>query len=474
MEYNITEDERIVAQLGNRTKLLEETLCSHRLAISLNPQNTDVLFNTAQVLTSLAERILESGTQANGKFEARPLLDEAVEIFTKCLESQQYEYTQMQNAIAEAQASTKKQEGWNIEGVQVTDNQVDMGMETESNTSDAPGEWATIEEPLTPESILETCTAQLNALTTLLGLYTPTTDLSSIEKKAQDGMETANVKIPALIELVEQAPPKPTISEPQAGPTLSIGSTTTAEEPETSPKDDTVLAVANFKASIAELKYRSGSSTFAHYAQTVEEVFSALIQSVSTPDPSTLAAVNAQSAYADALIDLASALADNIEYPFSSSTLASDIEVQWQALTQAQTILTKLSSAPHTSILSAARLASIFLARGDTDLFRFRIAVFENAKPAWKKSTVVLIANAGVFYRGARSYAEKAGSSELQHMADTKAVVAEILKEVASGSTMVNEAWKTRAVDMAKVLEQMVEEGVVGRENVEGVLKVVE
>jgi 3-hydroxyacyl-CoA dehydrogenase len=54
--------------------------------------------------------------------------------------------------------------------------------------------------------------------------------------------------------------------------------------------------------------------------------------------------------------------------------------------------------------------------------------------------------------------------------ADAKAVVAEILKTVASGSEMSRETCKGRSADVPKVLDQMVEEGIVGRENADGLL----
>jgi hypothetical protein len=163
-------------------------------------------------------------------------------------------------------------------------------------------------------------------------------------------------------------------------------------------------------------------------------------------------------------------LADGTQYTPASPTFTTDVDIQWTALTQAQSLLTQLASAPYTSILSASRLADIFLARGDMDLFRFRIALFADAKPAWVKSKMVLVGNAGVFYRGARTYAEKAGAAEVRAAADAKAIVAEILKEVAGGSQAVKGTWKGRSAGVARVLEQMVEEGIVGRENVEGVL----
>jgi hypothetical protein len=472
LEYSITEDERIVSQLGSRSVLLEETLNSHRFAISLNPTNTDILFNAAQVLTSLSEVLLESGTQETAKVLARALLEEAVDIFTRCFETQQREYEQIQAEIAKAQASGEYQEAWENGGVPLNNSQAEEEDDTASSLSEAPGDWATVEEPITPETILETCTAQLGALTTLLGLYDPS-DLSNIEKKAHDGTETATAKIPALINLIDTSPSTKLKDEPKAGPTLSIGASA-VEEVTTTSKDDAILATANFQATIAEVTYRSGRSTSTQYAQTVEHIFSKTANNPDASASSELAIANIRSSYADALIDLASALADGTQYTATEPTFATDIEIQWTALTQAQTLLTQLASAPYTSILSASRLADIFLARGDTDLFRFRISFLDIAKPAWVKSKMVLVGNSGVFYRGARTYAEKAGAVEVRTTADAKAIVAEVLKEVASGVQTTKTHWKGRSADVAKVLEQMAEEGIVGRENIDGVLKCVE
>jgi hypothetical protein len=458
-----------VYHFGDRTALLEETLSSHRFAISLNPTNTDILFNAAQVLTSLSE----AGAQAAGNHDARSLLEEAVNIFTKCLESQQQEYSQIQAEIAKAQASGEYQEAWEGERQQPTEAQ-EEDMETGSSHSEAAGDWATVEEPLTPQSILETCTAQLSALTALFGLYDPATDLSSIEKKAQDGLDTATTKIPALIELIDKSPSAKIMDEPKAGPTLSIGSTTAPEEATTTPKDDAILAAAIFQASIADMQYRSGRGTSSEYAEAVERFFSKLTPNTEQNNGADLASINIQSAYADALIELERTLAGNPQHTASSPTFATDTNIQWTALSQAQTILTKLSSAPYTSVLPPSRLADVFIARGDTDLFRFRISLLEGAKSAWVKARPTLVANAGVFYRGARSYAERAGALEIRAMADAKANVAETLKKAASELGVLNESWKGGFDDMARALEQMVQEGMVGQETAEGVLELMQ
>lgn len=472
LEYSLTEDERILPHLGSRTALLEETLNSHRHAISLNATNTDILFNTAQVLTSLAEAGLEDGTQEAANTPARDLLEEAVDIFTRCLQKQQQEYEQMQSEIAKAQASGEYQEAWEGDHPQPTE-AADKGDADTDSASDGPGEWATVEEPVTPMTILETCTAQLGALISLLGLYTPE-DLPSIEKKAQDGLLTATETIPALISIIDAEPESDSDEEPEAGPTLSIGQKSATEEAETSPKEDAVLAAANFQASIAEAMYRSGRSASTQYAQQVETTFATLIKESQGSSNPGLAYVNIRSSYADALIDLASSIADSLQYNPNSPSFTGDLEIQWTALSQVQKTLTELSSAPLSSMLSASRLADIFLARGDTELFRFRIATTPSVKAAWASSKAVVVANAGVFYRGARSYAHNAGAAQTRATADVKAIVAEVLKEVSSGSSAKKENWKGRSNDVASVLDQMVEEGIVAEENAQGLLQFTE
>jgi hypothetical protein len=467
-------DDSIVAQLGDKMALLEETLKSHRAAMALNAGNTDVRFNTAQVLTSLAEGILESETQPTAKVPARTLLEEAVDLFTGCLASQQQEYEQLRAQFAESQADQSAQEQQTPAQQGVGGASQEEDMETASTTSSSPGEWATVEEPLTPETILETCTAQLNALTTLLGLYDPA-DLQAIEARAQFGLTTANTGIPTLITLLKDSPFQKVKDEP-TGPTLSIASPNTSEELEMMPKDEALLSVANFQVALAELAYRNGQTTPIQYASAIESLFADLTQPPQSPDQKP-AHLSALSAYADALMELASAIANSPSYDPTSPTFTTSLETQWTALNQAQKILAQLSTGADASSAPFSRLANMFLARGDTELFRFRIALFEGAKPAWANSRKVLVGNAGVYYRGARTYAEKMGGEGVRRTADAKAVVAEVLKEVeGSGGAAVaaKEGWKGKGESVRRVLEQMVEEGILGRVEAEGVLALVQ
>ncbi|KAH7126838.1 hypothetical protein B0J11DRAFT_579266 [Dendryphion nanum] len=468
LQYNMSEDARIVAVLGNRIALLEETLHSHRFAISLGTDNTDVLFNTAQVLTSLAEAVLEEGAIDFKKVSARTLLEEAVDIFTKCLDSQQRNYEQTQAEFAKANMEQEQEQDQDQE-VSPSGYDARRGSSGASSTSSsAPGDWATVIEPLTPESILETCTAQLGAMTTLISLY-GSAEFGNTEVMTQTGLDTARNKIPALINLIQE-PPTKVIEESLPGPTLSLGSSPIVDEPESFPKDDAILASANFQAAVADMTFRRNSNLASaiQYASQVEQLFAFPTQEPPMKDGKiNIGVINSLSSYSDALIDVASAIMDS---SFTDGQVEAS-EIQWTALSQAQTILTQLAT--FTATLAPARLAGIFLARGDTDLFRFRLSRLGTAKPTWAKSTAVLVGNAGVFYRGARAYAEKAGAGALETKvtANAKATIAEILKEANGGTVSQKEHWRGTLAKVVDVLTQMVEEGVVDKDDAEGVVK---
>src|ERR1700712_411121 len=98
----MTEDAHIAPQLGRSIDLLKETLLSHRYALSLDSTNADVLFNTAQVLTSLAEKLSEIKNDADARENSISLLQEAVELFSSCLTKQELDFEEFQALRQEA------------------------------------------------------------------------------------------------------------------------------------------------------------------------------------------------------------------------------------------------------------------------------------------------------------------------------------------------------------------------------------
>lgn len=274
-------------------------------------------------------------------------------------------------------------------------------------------------------------------------------------------MYTVNTSISSLILLVDNAP-RPPAEDEATGPTLSIASSNNKSDQALTPKDDALLAAAIFQVAVAEASYRSGNITAPQYSSTVSTLFTSLTQNSQTPELQ----VAQQSAYSDALINLADA----------SSAVAADIETQWTALSQAQQLLTQLSKPPLNVLLSPSRLADIFDTRADVDLTRFSLSFSYQAKPAWVSSRNALVSNAGVFYRGAKSYAERAGDGEQVTSAAAKAVVAEVLKQVleqGADGVVAQPGWKNQQAQVREALEEMVNGKILGQREGEEVLKIV-
>ncbi|OCL05577.1 hypothetical protein AOQ84DRAFT_441400, partial [Glonium stellatum] len=210
LEYQMTQDARIASQLGSTTDLLQETLQSHRFALTLDQENTDILFNTAQVLTSLAEALTENAKSdehaEESKAAARALLEEAFQKFADCLARQEAEYAEMQQQIEAGSAAqeTQAKPGTNDAAPPASPASPEA-MET-SSTASSPEEWATVIEPITPSTLLDTVTAQLNSLATLVALSAPT-DAASLTQLSDLAGPLITAKIPAYAALLP--PPSP-------------------------------------------------------------------------------------------------------------------------------------------------------------------------------------------------------------------------------------------------------------------------
>ncbi|KAK4951171.1 hypothetical protein LTR10_010143 [Elasticomyces elasticus] len=156
LELEITQRSALVSHIGiPLVDQLKQTLQSHRYALRLNEQNPDVLFNTSQVLTSLAEQLSEAGDSAS----AIPLLQEALELLSACCSRQEMLLEQQQADFADA------------EGGVALDMEDERDLELASTPgSEGSGEMATVESPITAADLLDTVHASLSSLTTLVAL----------------------------------------------------------------------------------------------------------------------------------------------------------------------------------------------------------------------------------------------------------------------------------------------------------------
>lgn len=471
----MSQDTRIASQLGSTIDLLQETLESHRYALKLNQENADILFNTGQVLTSLAEALLEHAKsdedEGPSKVAAKSLLEEAVQKFSECLTRQELEFSEAQRQIAELQ---EQDEVIAVdESASAAEAAPSDTMETFSNSSDTPGDWAIVVEPVTAESLLDTAIAQLGSLTALVGLYS-FPDVNMLNRISEIATPMINTKIPQYISLI-QPPSQDLEPGPTPGPSLTLPShDPSSQEPKTSAKDDALVASANYRAAVLEALYRINLLDTSTYAAQLTDAFKPLILSASSSGTDLEpAAINAISAYADAVLGFAAAISD-AGFQDAVHDTPENNKILWTALSTTQSYLGRLTSPATTASLSPARLADIFIARGDVDLLRFRLAKTPMPLQEWAKSAKTLIANAGVYYRGARTYAERAGATDVQGIANMKAEVAEILRKEANGSAAGMEpmprVWQD---DMDKVLRGMVEEGLLEKAWIERIRMII-
>ncbi|KAK4552220.1 hypothetical protein LTR86_010574 [Recurvomyces mirabilis] len=153
LELEITQRPAIVSHIGQPlVDLLKQTLDSHRYALKLNEQNPDVLFNTSQVLTSLAEQLSDEDDTGS----AIELLQEALELLSACLSRQEMLLEQQQIDLED------------IEGGGVALDPDEKPASTAG--SDQSEQTVTIETPITASDLLDTVVASMSALTTLIAL----------------------------------------------------------------------------------------------------------------------------------------------------------------------------------------------------------------------------------------------------------------------------------------------------------------
>lgn len=188
LQLEITQRPLLIAHIGVPLEdLLQQTLTSHRYALRLNEQNVDILFNTSQVLTSLAESLAERGDQSS----AVGLLHEALELLSACLSRQEMALEQQQVDLEDLDEG-----GVSLE----PDEQLGA-----NSSGDDVEETATVERLVTFTDLLDTVHASLSALTTLVAFVEPG-NLQTLADMAHSLTETKAPAYLGLLAETEQLP----------------------------------------------------------------------------------------------------------------------------------------------------------------------------------------------------------------------------------------------------------------------------
>lgn len=343
---------------------LQIALQSHREALNLEQDNADALFNTAQVLTSLAEAATDtkhpSDEQLSGSIK---LLQEAIELFQRCLMLQELRYTEMQEQLKQMESEMESEYmGPPEEGTKQVQEAMDIG---ESDRSEPQEQWAAVIEPVTKNTLVDTAVAELDTLTTLSNLLTfnPGAGLAWVEEFSSDLLQ----KIPVYLEGSER-------------------------------QYEANLARAKFKCASSELVYRSGRIEVETYHREIMRAFG--------PDLDISADPDGLCSQADALTSFNTALTD-LPPSHDAEAFAKSLDLRWQSLSTALDALTKASKLP-----DANNLPKIHLARGDVEMQRWRLGLAPWEYVVAQQNASTLLRNAETYYRGAAALARRDGAME--------------------------------------------------------------
>ncbi|KAI0597079.1 hypothetical protein F4775DRAFT_265330 [Biscogniauxia sp. FL1348] len=383
--------------------LLRQTLSSHQYATELEPENSDTLFNMAQVLTALAETIMQDHPVGSSEKEALNFLEQALDYQGRCLAIQQQAFIKSQLEFEQAM----REDVNNETGI----HDPPTGHETTSapKTQDEEEEqWVSVVEPVTADTLLDTIIAQVHSLTTLcssvnyalpiLSDNEATTSLGWIESFST---KLLTGTLPDIVNEHRDALSNEHLSE-------------------------AALAKAIFTGEFLEVSFRA-------HAILDPQIYKRELNAAFSQPELNINSDEFLLARARALISFNSALAESYDHgvPSDSSDENSVVSLRWSILIEAQSHLTAASKLP-----AAAEdnhlLATTHLLRGDISLLLHALAYSRPPHPQALSTKGQLAKNAEVYYRNAGKLFGTVGEdgSEEKAAAELKGGVVKVLQQL--------------------------------------------
>ncbi len=361
LQLEITQQPALIENIGLAlVDLLRQTLDSHRYALRLNAEDANILFNTGQVLVSLAELLSDDGDAV----QAVLFLQESLELLSACLSRQEMLYEQQRMVPDEAEAG----------GVPL---ETSDGSTLESRVSE---ETALLETAVSERDLLDTVHASVSALTTLVSLAEqPTLQIYSdmaqmlTEKKAPYFM---SLLPDDLQEAVRFAP---------------------------------ALDRAIFIAALADAQYS--------FFMIELETYSNNLETFALPGKDKSA--RALSAEATARTELSQSVIDRFE---NSSDLPAD--VCWKQLSLAQDLYTKATKLETTEAKERKADVYLSKGSLELTRHHLVTMPNSQLSDAIKRSAKTLMQNASTYFKGAAQLARSDGDAEIELKAKQRWLIA--------------------------------------------------
>ena len=356
-------------------------------------------------MTACAEAATESRTTSTEeKSEAIHFLQEALDLFQRCLNLQEYRYSQ-------ALANGSHTEGSPSHGHEVVSGE-------DSNTmldADMEEIWASIEEPITKDILLDSVIAQLDTLASLSspGPFNDHDGLAWIEEYYQS--------------------------------TLRSKANNYAETPVR--KHEVALATAKLVCSLSDAAFQADRVDLLTYERELTAAFSAEDLLLTNDAQGLCDSADTELTFVESV--LASPSQSWHLDPARTSSLC------WRHITKALESLTAAAKLP-----GALNVPRIHIRRGDCEMLRFRLGEMPSNYQFASKSSSTLLKNAEVYYRNAGSFLENGheGDQEREEAEVKEAVVLSL----AGKTEKLKALLKARLDVVQSMAQEMVEEGLLG------------
>lgn len=388
---------------------LQTALEAHQYALGLDQDNADTLFNTAQVLTSIAEINARDGADQ----DALQTLEQALELQTRCLALQELKLEESIQQQADLEAQTD-QDAAKVNSPKLED--PDRTLSTAASASE--DQWFSIVEPITKDTLIDTILAQLGTLTTLCSILSSLANpalTSSLAWVEEFSTKLVKTKLPVLLQ--EATPDR---------------------------LQEAALTRAVFISNLLEAGYRMGSIDAETYKRERDEAF----KSRELGLDGSFAALSAN---ASSLVSLSTAIKER-EQPL----MASYAPQSWNALSAA---ITNLAAASKISEPIPDEIAETHLLRGNCSLLQYQLGRPPVSYPTATKNEAQLLKNADVFYRNASKLFQ---DEEQKVVSQFRASIVQSLQDGNDIAAAALAAGQARGQTWVKnQLDEMAEEGLI-------------
>ncbi|KAK5062443.1 hypothetical protein LTR84_004514 [Exophiala bonariae] len=391
---------------------LQRALDAHQYALNLDQENPDTIFNTAQVLTSIAEIYARDGADQ----QALQTLEQALELQTRCLALQELkleEATQQQAGLEAQNDDEDDIGGVNLPTLEDTTEQIPS---TTANNNEE--QWFSIVEPVTKDTLIDTILAQLGTLTTLCSIVSSLANpalASSLAWVEEFSAKLVKTKLPVLIR--EATPDR---------------------------MQEVALTSAIFMSNLLEAGYRMGSIDAETYKRERDDAFK-------TPELGLNGSFAALSANASSLMSFSVSIKDR-EQPL----MASHASQSWNALSAA---ITNLATAANISEPIPDEIAETHLLRGNCSLLQYQLGRPPTSYQQAAKNEGQLLKNADVFYRNACKLYQ---DGEQKSVSQFRVSVVQALQQGNDITATARTAGQSRGQEWIEAqLDDMTEEGLV-------------